>query len=867
MSRLISSILTNLMSNLRMNSSKPNITFDLLQKAIEQSPTSIVVTDKDGKIQYVNAHFSKLSGYSFEEAIGQNPRILKSDFHNDDYYREMWETLSKGKSWSGLFKNQNKAGEFYWERAHINPVKNDSGEITHYIAVKRDVSSEIENKIKFDRRERLLNDIQVLSKTGGWEFDVPSGQMYWTDELFELHGVPIDYKGDLLELVKSCIHPDDKGLIIESFRKCVSDGVDYDHTVRFIDQQGTQKWVRAKSRALIDSNSKVYKVIGSVRDVTDEVEAFKAVQNSEARFKAVVGAFDDIVFTLDRKGRHTELFGHWAENVAYRDLLIGKTSEEVMGREAGKVHMDAFKNALQGLTVTYEWSTRSESGGTEYFQTKLTPLIIDDHITGILGVGRNISNEVRNQQKLKEISDRLSYALQGTQAGSWDWFVQTGKTVFNDRWAEMLGYTLAELEPTTIELWQKLTHPQDIIRAEEQLNRHFEGKSDFYDVRFRMRHKNGHWVWVWDRGQVVEWDSDGKPVRMVGTHVDVTDWMKAEEKLKRSEKRYRDLFNESSDASLLFKNGRIFDCNHAAVELLGYSSIEELTSLHPLEMAPEFQPNGTRTSDLYNKNVENALSNQSYRFELYHKRKDGSLIPLEVTTTLLQDVDGEDLVYIIWRNISARLKAESELKESLKEKETLLAEIHHRVKNNLAVISALMQLQLYSQNDPHAEEILSRSINRIKSIALIHEQLYKSERFSGISLKENIERQTETVLDMYSDKLATQVNLQLDLQDVIIDINKAMPMGLLLNEILNNTFKHAFKNRDVGNISIVLEDSDDEIHVIIRDDGVGFDPIEFEEGTSSLGNSLIKSFLEQLGARYTLSSTSGTTYDIRFKKD
>src|SRR5690606_29054912 len=102
-----------------------------------------------------------------------------------------------------------------------------------------------------------------------------------------------------------------------------------------------------------------------------------------------------------------------------------------------------------------------------------------------------------------------------------------------------------------------------------------------------------------------EWDESGKPIRMVGTHVDVTDWMEAEEKLKRSEKRYRDLFSESSDASLLFKDGRIFDCNQAAVDLLGYDSVEELTSLHPLEMAPEYQPDGSKTSDRYDLNVKN----------------------------------------------------------------------------------------------------------------------------------------------------------------------------------------------------------------------------------------------------------------------
>jgi PAS domain S-box-containing protein len=849
-----------------MDKSLPNISFQLLYTAVDQSPVSVVVTDRNGSIEYVNAAFCKLSGYTFEEALGNNPRMLKTDFHDDAYYQTMWDELSKGNSWSGLFKNRKKSGEMYWEHTHIHPVKDMDDQITHYLSIKRDVTEEIENRNKAEQRERLLNDIQVLSLTGGWELDVPTNHMYWTDQLYQLHGVPVDYNGNLLELVQSCIHPDDRDTIITSFRNCLATGIDYDHTVRFINRLGVQKWVRTKSRALTDESGAVAKIIGSVRDVTDEIEALQSVQESETRFKAVVNAFDDIVFTLDRDGVHTELFGQLAGNEILSSTLLGKTSLQIMGEVNGKIHHEAYLKALNGEHVAYNWSAAEPNGQVNHYQTKLTPLIIDDQISGILGVGRNITQEVMSRLELKVISDRLKYALDGTQAGSWDWNIQTGVTIFNERWATIVGYTLEELNPTTIQTLERLTHPEDLLHAKDKLSSHFEGIDDFYDVRFRMLHKDGRWIWVWDRGRVVERDDQGNPVRMVGTHVDVTELIEAEERVQRSEKRYRDLFKESSDASLLFKNDRIVDCNQAAVDMLGYDTIEELVRLHPLEMVPEYQPDGSLTADRYLENVTNAYNNRSYRFELYHLRKDGMIIPLEVTTTLLQDEDGSDLIYIIWRDVTARKKAESALLESIKEKETLLSEIHHRVKNNLAVISALMQLQLYSHDDPMAVEILSKSINRIKSIALIHEQLYKSDRFSNISLKENIERQTETVLDMYGDKLGTRVNLLLDLKDVSIDINQAMPVGLLLNEILNNAFKHAFHGRDTGTIGVTLDEHDDQIYLTIQDDGVGFNAEELETESTSLGNTLIKTFLEQLQATYTINTDHGTRYDIRFDK-
>lgn len=133
------------------------------------------------------------------------------------------------------------------------------------------------------------------------------------------------------------------------------------------------------------------------------------------------------------------------------------------------------------------------------------------------------NRDLKRAHKLANAEHRkLEEIIWGTNVGTWEWNIPTGKTVFNNIWAELLGYTLSELEPTSIETWMRLAHPDDLIESDKRLTACFEKKSDHYACECRMKHENGHWIWVLDRGKVVEWSDDGKPLRMAGTHTDIT---------------------------------------------------------------------------------------------------------------------------------------------------------------------------------------------------------------------------------------------------------------------------------------------------------------------------------------------------------
>ena len=155
---------------------------------------------------------------------------------------------------------------------------------------------------------------------------------------------------------------------------------------------------------------------------------------------------------------------------------------------------------------------------------------------------RDITVRKKQELKIKKQKKRLDWIIEGTNTGTWEWNIETGKTIFNENWTEMLGYKLEELEPTTIETWEALTHPVDLENSKKELEKHFNGDLDFYSIEMRMKHKKGHWVWVLDKGKVISWTDDGKAHKMLGLHIDIS-----------KQKRYEQIIKELNKVAIEFQ--------------------------------------------------------------------------------------------------------------------------------------------------------------------------------------------------------------------------------------------------------------------------------------------------------------------------
>lgn len=227
--------------------------------------------------------------------------------------------------------------------------------------------------------------------------------------------------------------------------------------------------------------------------------------------------------------------------------------------------------------------------------------------------------------------------------------------------------------------------------------------------------------------------------------------------------------------------------------------------------------------------------------------------------------DGAPVIMGTTQDITEQVKIEKRLRKSLNEKEVLLSEVHHRVKNNLAVISGLLQLEAFQAEDEQVQHALTKSQMRIHSMAAIHENLYQQGDFDQVPFNAYIKEILQVVRDTFEEK-SKAVSIKTSLEEVILNVNQAVPCGLILNELIVNAFKHAFEEQERGEIEIFLNRENNSVNIKVRDNGVGL-PKDFELNKgSSLGLTLIHTLCKQLNARWKMNTENGAEFEIEFEK-
>jgi diguanylate cyclase (GGDEF)-like protein/PAS domain S-box-containing protein len=268
---------------------------------------------------------------------------------------------------------------------------------------------------------------------------------------------------------------------------------------------------------------------------------------------------------------------------------------------------------------------------------------------------RGAARRKAGEGSLRAANDRLENVLEATRTGIWEWNVPTGSLVVNEEWALLVGHTLEELAPISIDTFYRLLHPDDSVEVDRQLAWVFAREQDFFDIECRMRHKGGHWVWIRNRGRVTRWTDEGKPLFMFGSHADISIRKQSELDQKTSEDRYGIFFALNRDSLFVLdrKTGDILDVNEATCETYGYTR-DELLHMNSKDVSAE--PERTMA----------AIESMDTRFTTiplrYHRKKDGTIFPVEISASQFPLGERPTLL-VSMRDITARVLSEERILE------------------------------------------------------------------------------------------------------------------------------------------------------------------------------------------------------------
>jgi PAS domain S-box-containing protein len=341
-------------------------------------------------------------------------------------------------------------------------------------------------------------------------------------------------------------------------------------------------------------------------------------------------------------------------------------------------------------------------------------------------------------------------------------------------------------------------------------------------------------------------------------------------RLRESEESFRAIFdNAGIGISVLNRDTSLLKVNTTMQEMFGYSAAEILNT----ELAAYTYPEDVLSDiDLFRDVFAGRLDR--YQVEKRYCRKDGQLLWGRFTASSIKDAAGQPqfvigmLEDITERKLTeAQLRAgEERIKAALHEKEVLLKEIHHRVKNNLQVIASLLYLQSGQLKDPDDRALFEDTQNRVKSMALIHESLYRTGDLAHFNFARYIDSLSAELLQSYAAGTA-HIRLHTELDELVFDLDTAVPCGLILNELLTNALKYAFPDGRPGDIHIVLRAEVGHMTLSVRDTGVGL-PADLDfRHTESLGLQIVSLLTEQLGGTITLTRELGTAFTVTFPYD
>ncbi|MEQ3512027.1 PAS domain-containing protein [Pseudoalteromonas sp. BZB3] len=893
-----------------------------VQFAINQHAV-VMRVDSQAKLLFYNSKFTEQYGFNKKELLGQSIKNLHSGIHSEAFYQEVDNAIKNRNVWQGEICNKAKDGRLYWFDTSIVPIKHIENEVNSSIIIQHDITEKKRtletltqiHKITSDPAQSLDEKIERLLLLGREVFNLPLAIVSNIDEAKNSYlvkyastpngaitpGTTFEYQHSYcLHTLKAshaiayhhvgqsdiATHPCYENFSLESYIGCplVVSGKRIG-TLNFSSPEVTP-------HAFTQSDLEIVQLLAhwiSHEFMREEQENKLLSQQqlmAQMSEQANIGAWEfdlatEKVYWSDMTKQIHEVEADFEPELstAINFYKPGFSQERISELVALSMQTgDPYQEELQIVTAKGNEVWVEAKGQTEFKDGKCVRMF---------GSFQDITERVEAQNKLKFSNQRLEFVLDSTGVGIWDWEIDSGKTTYNERWANILGYKLSELEPTDTLTWVNQVHPEDFKYSEHALREHWNREKEIYLCEIRMKHKLGHWVWILDTGRVVEWHIDGSPKRMIGTHLDISASKQAEQEIQDKNERmalaadsagigifdYNLVDDTLSWDNWMFKLYGIPESDFSAA----YNAWEE--SLHPDDKAS--------TETLLSEAIKRDIKfDTQFRIIL----PNGKIRHIKASAINKVNEDGlvTNVVGVNY-DVTERVEYEHALKQAKTDAETaviakneFLASMSHEIRTPMNGVIGMLDLLTSSELSDEQQHRVSIAQSSANSLLILINDILDFSKIDADKLElENIPFNLTTLLGELCESFAMTVEAKG--LELILDTTELANQMIIsdpgrIRQILTNLIGNAIKFTHNGEILISahLQGTDlDSLTLIltVKDTGIGIAQDKqthvfetFSQADSSttrnyggtgLGLAIVKKLCNRMNGSISLQSTLG----------
>ncbi len=726
---------------------------------------------------------------------------------------------------------------------------------TRFVVLARDVTDRIKAGEALKESEWRTKIISELTTDYIFVVDIqPDGglKLRWASDNMSLAtGRTVDDIPGPEEWNKT-IHPGDRALFAEFMKKMLQSDESGTFECRSIRKSGTERWIRIFANPKKSSEGSL-SMVGAVKDITESKRAEISLRDSEEKYRILVENINVGIFQSTFDGKFLSVNSAIAQMAGYENI------EQFMAMPAGNLYADAvdrvsFIADLNAKGHVRNREVKSVRKDGMHYWISLNAVILkssDGNPVSILGSVMDITERRLMEEVLRWSEDKNRSFIQSAMDGFFQVDMKGGLLQVNEAFSKMSGYSEYELLKMSINDLEAVetrkdtrNHIQIIISmgSDRFESRHRRKDGTLYDVEISARHLPGQ------NGSIV------------GFIRDITERKKIEALLRESEEQFRNIFERSPmGMSIVGADLRFLQVNDSYCEMLGYDE-EELCRLTIKDVT---------LPDRINRDIESIRKLYLGELPIYHTekqyiKKDGALVWGSLTVSKMADNRGNFLYYFAMvENIAGRKIAEDRVLALLHEKEMLLKEVHHRIKNNMNVIENILSMQEDSIMDHAALQSIQTARSRIQSMGILYDKLYRADNYREIPINEYLNDLADEIISMFPDH--GKIKIEKSFDDIILHARLIFPLGIIVNELLTNIMKHAFAGRKKGLIRIIGSKNGNMVSLTIHDNGVGIPEGYQIDDLKGFGLVLVDSLARQVNGTFRIERGDGTSCILEFE--